>query len=79
MPRESYLRDLTGAPVRKYLPSDTDFATVIRNAISAGQPVIAVPKQEILSLGINPNHSFPVINCKSNGGVELRNSWGTLE
>lgn len=63
------MRDLTGAPVRKYLPTDAEFATVIRNAISAGQPVIAVPKQEILSLGLNPNHSYAVINCKSNGGV----------
>lgn len=45
VPRESYLRDLTGAPVRKYVPSDPEFANIIRNAISAGQPVIAVPKQ----------------------------------
>ncbi len=73
------MRDLTGAPVRKYLSSDNDFATIIKNAISAGQPVLAVPKQDILSLGLNPNHSFAVINCKSNGGLELRNSWGTLE
>lgn len=79
VPREFYLRDLTGAPVRKYLPSDPDFTTAIKNAISAGQPVLAVPKEEILSLGLNPNHSFPVINCKSNGNFELRNSWGTLE
>lgn len=73
------MRDLTGAPVRKYLSTDSDFANVIRNAISAGQPVLAVPKQEAISLGLNPNHSFAVINCKSNGGLELRNSWGTLE
>lgn len=32
-----------------------------------------------MSLGLNPNHSFAVINCKSNGGLELRNCWGTLE
>lgn len=79
VPRESYLRDLTGAPVRKYLSTDSDFANVIRNAISAGQPVLAVPRSEVVSLGLNPNHSFAVINCKSNGGVELRNSWGTIE
>lgn len=44
VPREFYLRDLTGAPVRKYLPSDAEFATAIKSAISAGQPVLAVPK-----------------------------------
>lgn len=78
VPREYYLRDLTGAPVRKYLTTDNDFVSVVRNAIAAGQPVLAVPKQEILSVGLNPNNSFNVISCKSNGGLELRNSWGTL-
>lgn len=61
------------------MPTDANFAAIIKSAISAGQPVIAVPKQEVLSLGLNPNHSFAVINCKSNGGLELRNCWGTLE
>lgn len=41
--------------------------------------MLAVPKPEIQSLGLNPNNSLTVISSKSNGGgLELRNSWGTL-
>jgi hypothetical protein len=43
-PRENFLRDLTGAPVRKYLITDNDLPNVIRNALAASQPVLAVPK-----------------------------------
>jgi hypothetical protein len=78
-PREHYLRDLTGAPVRKYLATDANLSNVIRKAISNGQVVIAVPREGITAIGLNPNYSLSVINCKSNGGVELRNSWGTIE
>lgn len=79
VPRENYLRDLTGAPVRKYLATDSNLPNIIRSAVSGGQIVIAVPKEEIKSLGLNPNYSLSVIRCKSNGGLELRNSWGTIE
>lgn len=78
-PRENFLRDLTGAPIRKYLTTDSQFVSAVKNAIAAGQPVLAVPKPEIQSLGLNPNNSLTVISSKSNGGLELRNSWGTLE
>lgn len=78
-PRENFLRDLTGAPIRKYLVTDSELPSIIRNAIVAGQPILAVPKPEILSLGLNPNNSLAVISCKSTGGLELRNAWGTLE
>jgi hypothetical protein len=44
IPRESYLRDLTGAPVKKYLATESDLPNVIKSAISSGHVVIAVPK-----------------------------------
>lgn len=78
-PREHFLRDLTGAPVRKYLSNDYDLPNIIRNAISNGQVVMAVPREDITTLGLNPNYSLSVVNCKANGGLELRNSWGTIE
>jgi len=37
--------------------------------LNAGQPVLAVPKPEILTLGLNPNNSLTVLNYKSTGGV----------
>ena len=43
-PRENYLRDLTGVPVRKYLLTDSDLGNAVRNALNAGQPVLAVPR-----------------------------------
>ncbi len=43
-PREDFLRDLTGAPVRKYLITDSEVGSAVRNALNAGQPVLAVPK-----------------------------------
>lgn len=47
--------------------------------MNASQPVLAVPKPEIISLGLNPNNSLTVLNIKSTGGLELRNSFGTIE
>ncbi len=44
IPRENFLRDLTGAPVRKYLLTDPELGNAVRNAINSGQPVLAVPK-----------------------------------
>lgn len=63
------MRDLTGAPVRKYLITDTELPSIIKNALNAGQPVLAVPRSEILALGLNPNNSLTVLNYKSTGGV----------
>lgn len=40
--------------------------------------VQVVPTERIAALGINPNYSYSVINYSSKG-LELRNSWGTLE
>ena len=40
--------------------------------------VQAVPTERIASLGVNPNYSYSVISF-SNKGIELRNSWGTIE
>lgn len=37
-----------------------------------------MPTEKISALGINPNYSYSVINYSSKG-MELRNSWGTLE
>lgn len=79
IPRENYLRDLTGAPVRKHLMTESDISTTIKDAINAGQVVIAVPNESIQAFSLNPNYSLSVINCKSNGGLELRNSWGIIE
>lgn len=47
-------------------------------ALSSGQVVQAVPTEKIAALGVNPNYSYSVISF-SNKGIELRNSWGTLE
>ncbi len=55
-----------------------DLQNVIKKALAAGQVVQAVPTEKIGALGANPNFSYSVINF-SNKGVELRNSWGTLE
>lgn len=38
-----------------------------------------MPNERIVSLGLNPNYSYNVINYTSKGTLELRNSWGTLE
>lgn len=77
-PREYYLRDLTGAPVRKYGVDHPDIKNIVSKALSSGQVVQAVPTEKISALGVNPNYSYSVINY-SNKGIELRNSWGTLE
>ena len=61
-PRENFLRDMAGAPVRKYLLNNPELGSAVRNALNYGQPVLAVPKPEILSLGLNPNNSLTVIN-----------------
>lgn len=37
--------DLTGGPVRKYLPTDSNIVEIVRKAISQGQIVMAVPKK----------------------------------
>lgn len=63
------MRDLTGAPVRKFLTTDSELPNIIRKAISGGQTVVAVAKEEIQSMGLNPNYSLTVINCKNNGGL----------
>lgn len=77
-PREYYLRDLTGAPVRRYPIDHPDLKNAVSKALSSGQVVQAVPTEKIAALGVNPNYTYSVINF-SNKGIELRNSWGTLE
>ena len=37
-----------------------------------------MPTEKAASLGVNPNYSYSVISF-SNKGIELRNSWGTIE
>jgi len=76
-PREYYLRDLTGAPVRRYPIDHPDIQNIVKKALTTGQVIQAVPTNKIAALGINPNFSYSVINY-SGKGLELRNSWGTL-
>ena len=56
-----------------------DFANSVKKATAAGQVVMAVPNERIASYGFNPNLSYSVISLTSKGGLELRNSFGTLE
>ena len=51
---------------------------IVEKALSSGQVVQAVPTERIASLGVNPNFTYSVI-AYNNKGIELRNSWGTLE
>ena len=78
-PREYYLRDLTGAPVKKYAIDSFDLQNIVKKALASGQVVQAVPTDKIAALGANPNFSYSVINYSSKGSLELRNSWGTVE
>ncbi len=39
---------------------------------------MAVPNQNVLKFGLNPNFSLNVVSS-SKGGLSLRNSWGTIE
>lgn len=78
-PREHYLRDLTGAPVRKIGSDNPDLGNIVKKAIAAGQIVLAVPNEKISTLGLNPNYSYPLINFTAKGSMELRNSFGTIE
>ena len=50
----------------------------MKKALGSGQVVQAVPTERIAALGVNPNFSYSVINFTGRG-LELRNSWGTLE
>lgn len=45
--RESYLRDLTGAPVRTYIPTSPGLTDRIKRALEAGYVVQAVPQPKI--------------------------------
>ena len=56
-----------------------DFANSVKRATAAGQVVMAIPNERIASYGFNPNLSYSVISLTSKGGLELRNSFGTLE
>ena len=78
VPREHYLKDLTGSPVRSFSVTDSNLSNEVSKAISKGYPVIAVPNNKIVDLGLNPNYSFNVLKCSGKGGLELRNSWGTI-
>lgn len=68
-PREYYLRDLTGAPVRKYPIDYPDLGNIVRKALGSGQVIQAVPTERIAALGINPNYSYSVINYASKGSI----------
>ncbi|CAM6002506.1 unnamed protein product, partial [Sphagnum balticum] len=56
-----------------------ELGAAIKKAIASGYVILAIPSEKITALGVNPNYSLSVINYNNKGGLELRNSWGTLE
>lgn len=63
--------------MRRYETTDPELADIVNDALNLGFPVVAVPSQNIVDLGFNPNYSLSVVKS-TNKGFELRSSWGTI-
>jgi hypothetical protein len=70
------LRDLTGARVAKYNPSDKDLMDNIKHALDQSWTIIAVPNSKIEELGLSSRFNLGITGIGGKG-LELRNSWGT--
>lgn len=79
-PRSDW-RTLSGpsyVPLIEYR-NNPDTIYVIKDALDKNQSVIAVGNEKALQVGLNPNYSFNVLKCDPKTGLEMRNSWGSIE
>lgn len=58
--------------------NNPDILKIISNALENGWGLIAVGNEQSLNVGLNPNFSFNILKCDGKG-LELRNSWGSIE
>lgn len=78
--RESYLRDLTGAPVKLYTTNDPNLLKVIESALEKGYTVQAAPSDKFLAYGFNPNLTLTVVKTDSTRrSLQFRSSFGSVD
>jgi len=74
---ECYLRDLTGAPIQVFQANDPNLYNAAKEATDRGQPIMAIPNENVLKFGFNPNYALNVVSA-GKGNLILRNPWGTI-
>lgn len=50
----------------------------MKEALENGEPILAVPNENIAKAGLNPNYALNVVSANK-GNLGLRNSWGTID